>query len=617
MCGFSFYADQLNHDEALDISLEAISHRGPDGTGSVSFVTEFGFFGAAHARLSIQDVSPAGSQPMMSANERFILVFNGEIYNKDYLTAYIEPTVVLRGKSDTEILLESFASKGAEIFPHVRGIFAAVFFDRKTGTVTAVRDQMGVKPLYYSQKYNGLFFSSEIRGLKPFIDTLELDKKSLYEFLRAGFVHEPNTGFSNVLKVPAGYFLVYEKGTLQLVRYFDKDGSVSPLTLERVVREQLLSDVPIANLYSGGIDSSAIGLLSGVPGIFGRSRSDDLKVSGNVDDTPYALAVSRALEIDVLSVELASLDGGCSTSEFLRQVENLAVGTEELLADSTFITAKRLCQEARLKGYKVLLSGTGGDEVFIGYPRYRLLANKNLYRPIHILIKVFRLRRLLLKLKPISKKLDRFMDYFEAKNFIDAYLYLVGPFKSEEISSLWVGGDRHVWDDRLQADLESRADIDRSSNCLFNAMKMDYIGFLSHNLTVLDKASMAVGVEVRVPLLDHRLYKIMHQKVKKVGRYYGKKDLLDVLKKSVPLNLLRRRKSGFAPPLDRAIASLDMDFVYSYFHRAGVFELFNAGAVQNILSSHNESENNTYKIFNIIYLAAWLKIHRLGSSNED
>ncbi len=613
MCGFSVYCAATGRSDALAASLRAIAHRGPDARGQESWPTpDGGTVGFGHVRLSIVDISPAGNQPMISADGRIAMVFNGEIYNFLELKAGL-PDHAFRSSSDSEVLLELYARFGAACFADLNGMFTAAFLDIATGSVVIVRDQIGVKPIYYVADGAALYVSSEIKGIAPFLDSpLAVSQAGLFEFLNCGFVFEPETGLEGVRKIPAGCYLEFQDGTTRLHRYFSLDAQTRravpvEIDLAGAVEDQLIADVKLGVFFSGGLDSSVIAAFAKREALFAAYDATEIKSGGLVDDAPYAEKIAEILDIDLTKVRISdSLD----PDHILQTMQTVAVGTEELISDYTYYASLELSRAARDHGFKVMLSGMGGDEAFIGYPRYKLLMRDRFYRLASIPLRLPALAALMKRNPRLAKKVDRFQQYFDEAHLASRYARLVGYLSRHEIAALIPDRDQNA----LAREFERRCDVMlvgfEGDSPLVKALVLDYHGYLSHNLSVADKSSMSVSLEVRVPLLDPRVYCGAIAELRRPGAKprFGKQVLREMLLKILPRNLVDRPKAPFNPPLDSKITALGAHRINDQLAQGPFGQHLDLGAATALVDRHFKGlENNSYKIWQLLYLSFWLE----------
>ncbi len=613
MCGLSFYYCADKRSDELTNSLDRISHRGPDGRGVREWKLPNGFtVGLGHVRLSVLDLSPAGAQPLVSKDGRIAMVFNGEIYNHHQLKHQLgDPD--LSGHSDSEVLVEYFARYGVGGLASLRGMFAVAFLDIESGVVTVARDPMGIKPVYYYADDHGVFCSSEIRGLTPFVKKpWSVSRSALYEFLNCGFVYEPDTGIEGVKKVPPGSYLEIIESTLKVKPYFDLDKATRIANGRKVdvavaVASQLESDVKLGVFYSGGTDSTVIAHYARVDNLFAGYDAAAIKGSGMVDDRPYAMDIAGTLGLNVIPFDMG--DEAADADAIVTSMQSVAAGTEEMISDYTYMASLQLAQGARLNGYKVMLSGMGGDELFIGYPRYRILMNSRLLGIIARVMKVPFFRRLAAAIPRLAKKIERFLSFYSEPELTLAYSRLLGYLSRSEIRALWKGQDEQKLSERFSEKCTSYLRGFEGDSLLLKGLVLDYHGYLSHNLSVADKSSMRVGLEMRVPLLDQDMYcdHIASLRSSRGARSFGKKPLKEILHSILPRSLVERRKTGFNPPLDTKIETLGATRILKELDNSPIKLYLNSAVVESIVNDHfSRKSNNTYKIWQMLYLGYWL-----------
>lgn len=613
MCGISGYFSLENQIEQLDLSLNAISHRGPDSSGKKIWALDNKIFiGLGHVRLSILDLSVAGNQPMLSSDGGLAMIFNGEIYNFRELRERLQDHVFV-SSSDSEVLLEHYRRFGAAGLSDLRGMFAVAFYEVGSRRLVLARDQIGVKPLYYAQSNTGFFFSSEIRGLKPFLNKApQVSRDALFEFLSCGFVYEPHTGFQDILKIPAGSYAVIENGSVFLHQYFNierecKAGAYDDRAISTAIKRQLEADAKLGVFYSGGIDSAVIAAFARKNCLFAHYKKDDLISSGGSSDEPFAIAIANHLRLELKRVSIDRDDEDAES--IIESMRSVAAGTEELISDYTYFASAELSKVARAEGYKVMLSGMGGDEVFVGYPRYRLLVGAPLFTIVGKIVQWGPLISLLRRIPSIAKKVDRFAQFHSEKIFTLKYARLIGYFLQRELRD-FLGDEEYEF--RAERFVEKSDNLLRGFKedpPLIQAMILDFYGFLSHNLTVADKSSMSVGLELRVPFLDQDLYcgYLGALRSGKQPLVYGKNPLKKLLLSILPKSLVNRRKAGFNPPLDAKINTIGEDRILKILQEGELGSMLSLNAANAVVTRHFSGiENNSYKIWQLLYLSFWL-----------
>ncbi|MFC3907951.1 asparagine synthase (glutamine-hydrolyzing) [Legionella dresdenensis] len=606
MCGLSGYISKTS-DKNLEQSLEALSHRGPDASGIWRTKEGAFYLGFGHVRLSILDLTDESNQPFLDTG--YSLIFNGEIYNYQEIRTELEELgLQFKTKSDTEVILQSYKVWGLDCIPRFEGMFAFAIADLEKKQVILARDRLGIKPLYYYHDQDEFIFSSEIRGLSPVKqEKLALDQSQYAEFLLNGWLYEPKTGFKDVEKVPPGYCFVYDldNGRVEKIEYYNPLTSIAPnKEIEFLISESLklqsLADVRLGLFFSGGVDSSVLALASKgqIDGLF--VKYDDAE---GQDDSVYALEIASNINMPVETIRIET--GKDNPAAILDDFRRVAANTEEPISDFTFLATERIAAKARENGYKVMLSGMGGDELFAGYPRYQVVKNRRLVMSLGFLIKLF--SPVLRKIPALAKKADRLLRFSTQTDFFKAYTSLIGYFSPSEVNRLLK--DNHACDALWQWGKKQLARL-KNLSPLKKAMYFDRLGFLPHNLMVTDKASMLQSIEVRVPLMSNELADFgFHSKDSQlIDRNTGKKPLKQMLLAGLPAELINRKKVGFNPPLDGKINNLGKDLILNTLNSGPVSSICDMNVVKEIVNNHfSGNRNETYKIWQLMYFNFWLE----------
>lgn len=608
MCGISFYySNKSNFSERLASSLSVTEHRGPDASGTFEKEYKNAYVGLGHNRLSIIELTNAGNQPMHE--EEISIIFNGEIYNHESLRKSLQlKGYSFAGNSDTEVILKLYAEYGVESFLMLRGMFIIVILDRKTGHLNIVRDAIGIKPIYIMKNGEGIFGCSEIKGLKELVKTeLKIDTLDIYEFFNNGFLYEPATGFEDVKKILPGELLAIELATgkctysqlLTINSYMNETSLESKL--RNSIASQSIADVPLGVFFSGGADSSIIASYAKDSDLFFAEYATD--PSSDIDKK-YSKLIGEYLKKKIVTHNFD--DSSIDAEKLLKQVQFVATNSEEPISDYTFWSTYQLSQAAYDNGYKVMLSGMGGDEAFAGYPRYHILQNHK------ILLFLSPIFKLLLKLKLFPKKFDkrfeRLLSYITEKNWPVAYSRLLGYFSRDDLSKLFGKNEGNLY-----------LDFSKKLNGIFKKFDgdikdkvkagqfLDRYGFLSHNLMVSDKASMLASIELRVPLLDEAIvsHGLVEKSLNLIDSRNTKKPLKNILSNSIPKRLIERPKTGFNPPLDALVNKIGKDRLSQEFSEISQF-ISSKFAIELVDEHFSGTKNNTYKIWQLLYFKFWL-----------
>jgi asparagine synthase (glutamine-hydrolysing) len=565
MCGFAgilrFQNDLKNIDiSALSAMTDAVAHRGPDAAG----VWNEGFVGFGHRRLSILDLSEDGAQPMHSANGRFVMVYNGEIYNFEELrTELTAQGAQFRSVSDTEVMLEAFSIWGVEkALARFNGMFAFALWDRREKKLILARDQLGIKPLFWSHIPGGIVFGSEIKSLKKHpLFNLQIDTQALGDYFSRTYIAAPRTIYKNCFRLQPGVFMLF--GQDQAIKSFswqpDHELSCNPATLsgkdlvdafelemERAVGRHMRADVPVAAFLSGGNDSTLIAALLARAGNF-KTYSIGYNEK-EYDESHRAKAIATHLSLSHETIIIDHRDAA-------KVIDRLPEFYDEPFADASALPTFML--SSHVASYtKVALSGDGADELFAGYPRYfnalhewkRLSWLPQLFRPLLSSLLPCQPSRLLKTLaKPVLTDPARSIPYI--KNLLSETSILT-HFHHQN----YVGVPRELLIEESLADITNRdiGALKIDKDLLRSLLAHDQSIRLSDGmLTKVDRASMAASLEVRVPFLDRDIIAFSRSmKTSDLARSGRPKKLIkDVLSRYVPDEIVNAPKTGFHIPM--------------------------------------------------------------------
>ena len=654
MCGITGFlstVQKYGNDELMAIvatMANTLHHRGPDDSGI--WVDAHAGIALGHRRLSILDLSPEGHQPMISGNERFVIVFNGEIYNFSDIRRELEaggnPTLITlkwRGHSDTEVMLAAFEKWGVEAaVKHFVGMFAFGLWDRQERILYLVRDRLGEKPLYYGWMGNTFLFSSELKALLAHPDFRgEIDRNVLALFLRHNYVPAPYSIYKGICKllpgtilkiptesiagsetlVPKPYWSAREaaengvahpfKGTeAEAVRYLDT-------LLRETIRHQMVADVPLGAFLSGGVDSSTIvALMQAQSSRPIKTFTIGFREKG-YNEAENARAVARHLRTEHTELYL-------TPKEAMAVIPQLPALYDEPFSDSSQIPTFLVSQLTR-RHVTVSLSGDGGDELFGGYNRYFWASSiwntigwlpKGMRRVIASAMTAVRPEhwaRLFTALSPIfpknvrqrlvADKVDKFAEILTISSTESLYFGLVSHWKDPV--AVVPGADEPV---TALTDHGRWAEL---SDFTSRMMYLDTITYLPDDIMVkVDRASMGVGLESRAPYLDHRVVEFAwqlpaHMKIR--GRQ-GKWLLRQVLYQYVPKELLERPKMGFGVPIDLWLRGPLREWSEALLEEKRLREegFFNPQPIREKWTEHLSGERNwQYYLWDILMFQAW------------
>ncbi|KZD00610.1 asparagine synthase (glutamine-hydrolyzing) [Oceanibaculum pacificum] len=579
MCGIAGLWDRRRRlspsalAEANGAMTAALARRGPDDEGRWEDA-EAGI-ALGHRRLAIIDLSPAGHEPMVSADGRLVLTYNGEVYNfPDLRRELAAAGASFRGDCDAEVMLEGFARWGvAATVEKLVGMFAFALWDRRDRTLTLGRDRLGKKPLYWGEADGLLLFGSELKALAACPHwRREIDRDSVAAFLRHAYVPSPHSIYRGIHKLPPGCLVeIPAEGEPALTRYWDLEsvalaGLADPLPeqpeaaldlLEPLLRDavarRMVADVPLGVLLSGGIDSSLVAALMQA-GSDRPIRSFTIGFQdSDLDEAPLAGAVARHLGADHTQLYLTEADARNTVPE-------LPEIYDEPFADASQIPTLLVSRLARGQ-VTVALGGDGGDELFGGYHRHRI--GEGLWRKVAEVPRPMRKVASALLKMPSSSAWAKVAEQLPARyrppmlgdkvGKLAAILPLDGPDAMyRRLVTHWPAAESLV--PGAGGRLSIPGDLSaRMPDPFHRARLMDAAGYLPDDvLTKVDRASMACGLEVRAPLLDHRVAALAWRFPKALLHRDGKSKwpLRQILARHVPADLFERPKAGFSVPID-------------------------------------------------------------------
>ena len=549
LCGF-LNLDRMPVDpELLERMSAVIAHRGPDGSG----IHVDGAVGLAHRRLAILD--PArGVQPMCNEDRTVWISYNGEVYNSPEIRERLRARHTFRTTTDTEVLIHLWEEAGTDMVRQLAGMFAFAIWDARKRCLFLARDRVGIKPLYYAQYGQRFAFASELKSIcEDASFPREMNPQALAQYFCVGYIPSPDTIFQSSKKLPPAHTLLLKEGeaTPKIDRYwsvkFGEQEQKRPeewleefeTLLDKVVKEHLLSDVPLGAFLSGGVDSSLV--VSSMK----RAGVDSVKTFSigfeepDFNELEYADAVAEHVGTDHTKV--------IARPDLIEVISQLGHQYDEPFGDSSCMPTHLVSKLAREK-VKVALSGDGGDEAIGGYRRYSHVLNRQhrqRFIPEFLRRGVFeRIRRHYPKGAPGAATLEKLAVPAERK-----YIEYVQMMAREEAAAL-ISPICRV-DDLGLADYDARMQ-ERHKPLLDRMQKLDIETYLPGDILVkTDRASMLVSLEVRVPLLDHRIIEFgarLPQELRADHRS-GKILLKQLAHKRLPRKVIDRRKMGFAVPL--------------------------------------------------------------------
>jgi asparagine synthase (glutamine-hydrolysing) len=610
---------------------DAMIHRGPDDSGTwYDADAEIGF---GHRRLAIIDLSPAGRQPMSNADESIFITYNGELYNYlEHRERLAKKGYPFRSNSDTEVMIALYETMGIDFLNELNGIFAFALWDAKKRRLILARDHAGVKPLYYRQDGRKLYFASELKALlKVPGSSRELHTPSVPDYLTFLWVPGENTLLSGIKKLEPGHFAIWEDGQLETKRWFNIEYEPDESRTEaqwneevhdsfmNATKRQMVSDVPLGAFLSGGLDSSSI--VACMRNVYPDREINTYTVrfdrgamarEQGVDDYPYARKVAKAIGVRLKSVMLQP--------EVISLLPKMVYHLDEPDADPAVFPSYLISKLAREDGTTVLLSGTGGDEVFFGYrshQAYRLyerfawmsrfpissMTRAGVKMSSSLLGAQNRYARRIAKFRRglMQSGLDRHLEVADWSS----HAAREGLFNDSVFDSM------DSWDSsesmrRYHDDFVGKGELNLHSHLLIQTF------LAAHNFLYTDKSSMAVGLEARVPFMDVELMRLcarIPERYKLKGNV-TKNVLKNAMARYLPRDLIHRKKTGFGAPLRKWIQD-DLQEVIQFFlgpeqvSRRGIF---NPDQVQRIVKENASGKaDHAYLIYALVNLELWMQ----------
>ena len=647
MCGITGYIDldlsvcQTDSND-IDKMVHALKHRGPDDKG-VWVDSSLGL-AMGHTRLTIQDLSVAGHQPMKSTSGRYLIVFNGEIYNFKDIRKELDsmnPGISWRGHSDTEVMLAAFDTWGLELsLERFVGMFAFALWDRKERTLFLVRDRMGEKPLYYGLSGNVFLFGSELKSLAKHRSWIgEINKDAVASYLKYGYVPSPNSIYKDIFKVMPGTITTINHNELGRLKvfpsntYWSIDSAFANASEDRVPADdnlieeeleeklrvslngQMIADVPVGAFLSGGIDSTT------VVSLMQSQTSQKIKTfSIGFQEAEFNEAIHARAIAEHLGTEHTELT--VSYDDALALIPDLPEIWDEPFSDASQIPTYLVSKLAQ-QSVKVCLSGDGGDEFLGGYNRYllgyrlwsqteniplfirRILA-KNLQRlPPSVIQNISRILPEKYRYSEIDNKLYKLASVLDSKDCFDFYDRVISHWR--EPSNL-LAYQYNV----IETDRDEASQADTNENFVETLMRLDMKKYLPGNiLTKVDRASMGNGLETRLPFLDHRTieYTMRIPLELKIHHGLGKQPLRNILDKFVPRELIERPKMGFSLPVNQWLKGPLRGWAESLLDNNRLREegFFNPDMVRNKWNNYlSGRESSHYEIWTLLMFQGWL-----------
>ena len=643
MCGIAGFIHHSGSKDQLiakgEKMIASLHHRGPD-SGDTWFNENSGVL-LGHRRLSIQDLSPSGHQPMTSSSSRYCITYNGEIYNflelRDELS---QSGFHFKGGGDTEVLLAAIENWGLKTAASkFVGMFAFALWDFEKKCLFLCRDRLGEKPLYFGWLPDGFYFASELKAIEAVVDqaNLSIDETALGKFLQYGYISAPFSIYTNIYKLYPGTIIsigshkgssfspwpeesdsspqtywsaeeAYQQGSSQLIN--NEADALDELrnVLERNVKRQLIADVDVGVFLSGGVDSS---LVTAIAQDLSHNPVRSFTIgfeSQEYDESIYAERIAKHLGTDHTTIRV-------SASDAKNVIPSISSIYDEPFADSSQIPAFLVSKLAK-QHVTVCLSGDGGDELFAGYNRY-IWANQiwNTVRHIPWLARKVGADMISLlapalaaaghkrsQFKNIDLKLQKLSGFLRQETLYNGYDYLLSSWQPSELKETLKGYTRNPREFNFNTSKMPFIDY---------VMLCDQVGYLEgDNLTKVDRASMAVGLETRLPLLSHEVQELawrfpLDMKVRNTNSKWLLKELLASY---MPRDMFERVKMGFSVPVAQWLRGDLREWAEDILASKGasVDGLIDTNKVNAIWSQHITGKaDHSSKLWAVLMVAMW------------
>ena len=626
MCGIAGCYRQADGQKLVDVMSERIAHRGPDSAGTWSHEDEWGAVHLGFRRLSIIDLSSAADQPL--SKDGLTIIYNGELYNYRALRAELSTHGVrFRTQSDTEVVLEAWRRWGSGALERFRGMFAFALFDERTGELILARDPFGIKPLYYLPRGGGAVFASELKALVAAIGPeLRIEPGALVASMLYYWLPEQRCAIDGVRKLPGGsWALLRPDGTLTVQRYWRiadvaaQAAAGPPADLGAVIEDSLtahlVADVPVSSFLSGGLDSSIVTVLAHqaaqeIDAYTITFRPEDQRVEAMPDDAIYARKVAAQFGIKLHEIEISP--------DIVSLLPRMVDVLDEPIGDAAAINTLLMCEAARERGVKVILSGMGADELFGGYRKHMACVMAGRYRRLPVGARAG--ARFAVERFPVSvrgqglryarwaKRFLTFAELPEEPRFRRSYTL----YDPDELRAL-VSPDLAGYVDQVTAEHseiyhDNLLDDEINRMCLADA-RLFLPGL---NLAYTDRASMAASVEVRVPFVDPVVARAAFSIAgsDKIRHRQGKIALKRAAESWLPREIVYRPKASFGAPL-RAWVRNDLRelindvLVHGELAGSGMIQ---AGELRHLIQEEQAGrEDRAKQIWQLLTLELWYR----------
>jgi asparagine synthase (glutamine-hydrolysing) len=614
MCGITgiySYKDEVEKEDIQRMT-NTLQHRGPDAEGI--YVSKNIALG--HRRLSILDLSSNGNQPMTSHNNRYVMVYNGEVYNYREIAAEIQENsqngVNFSSSSDSEVILEAFSLWGVSFLEKLNGMFSIAIYDTKDNTLFLFRDRLGIKPLYYSINAKGVCFGSELKSIVSVTKDLKINLHAIKQYLRLGFIPAPLSIYQDIAKLEPGHYLKIENNAIEKANYWSATNQIKENTitsekeaivkisdlLASSVQYQLKSDVPFGVFLSGGIDSSLVTAQAAAISSTSVNTFSIGFTENKFNESEHAKKVAHILNTNHHEFIVSEKDA-------IELIDSIIDVYDEPFADSSAIPTMLVSKLAK-SSVTVTLSGEGGDELFMGYGAHvwaKRLNNPFIYHSRDLI------KKILLKQSSNKYKRAALMFNFLSEDNLQEHIFSQEQynFSSNEIDRMLTTPCNYT--DLTSIPFKSLA---RELNAMEKQALWDLLYYLPGDLlTKVDRASMKYSLETRVPYLDHRIVELALNIAPELKYKNGvsKYILKEILYQYLPKQLFERPKQGFAIPLSKWLKK-DLYYLIENYLNEAIIEQFNIvkySEVKILLNRYLKGEDYLYnRIWLLIILHKFL-----------
>lgn len=614
MCGIAGFKSNRFSERDLKEMTFALGHRGPDAEGYY-FYKDDGI-GLGHKRLSIIDLSAGANQPFIDSSGNYFMVYNGEVYNYQEISEFLQnhSNFIPRTNSDTEIVLESFKYWGVDFVQHLNGMFAIAIWDKVNKKLLLFRDRFGIKPLYYYFKDGVFAFASEVRSIAKLTLNLTIDKFAIKEYLNFEYIPGNLTVYSDVKKIKPGHLLSFQNNRINENKWYNIFEKIKPNKssnlnflleefdglLEKSIKRRMITDVSIGAFLSGGVDSSII------CGKFQKLSSTQLNTftigfeEPEFDESRYAKIIADSFGTNHTLYKQ-------SIKSILPKVEQYIENSDLPFASSSLLPMTEVSRISVNKS-KVILSGDGGDELFMGYGYYDWInrAKQIAKLPKPIRNSIYKILNI-----GLSKRYKHGSRYFNLEKNSEYWIHLWSQtqemFTSSEASNLINQNEQTLLLDNWKEITEVTNDP------LEQVSFFDLLNYLPNNLLYkVDTASMLNSQEVRVPFLDHEIveFAINIDSSLKANKKEKKIFLKKYLEKQLPRELIYRKKWGFPAPIKIWLSSELRYLIDTYLSKKEVERsaIFNFKQVSKLVCEFKSGKNYHYKrVWALICFQIWFK----------